>query len=83
VSRWYAPYIRSVAGGLNEDVLTREPRYFQSSDGRYVASGHKNGSVYVFSNESGRLVHNLPGTCGFFNGPVRRRLGKSRPVGLR
>lgn len=33
----------------------------QSTDGRLVASGHENGSVYVFNNATGRLLHSLPG----------------------
>jgi len=33
----------------------------QSGDGRLVASGHENGSVYIFNNDSGRMVHSLSG----------------------
>ena len=33
----------------------------QTGDGRLVASGHENGSVYIFNNDSGRMVHSLPG----------------------
>jgi superkiller protein 8 len=33
----------------------------QSRDGSFTASGHENGSVYVFNNESGRLAHSLAG----------------------
>lgn len=36
--------------------------YRQSVDGRFTASGHENGSIYVFNNETGRLLHSLPGT---------------------
>ncbi|CAL8582474.1 Ski complex subunit Rec14 [Xanthoria parietina] len=32
-----------------------------SVDGRYTASGHENGGVYVFNNDTGRLLHSLPG----------------------
>lgn len=32
-----------------------------SLDGKYTASGHQNGAVYVFNNESGRLQYSLPG----------------------
>ncbi|CAF9931923.1 MAG: hypothetical protein HETSPECPRED_008218 [Heterodermia speciosa] len=32
-----------------------------SLDGRFTASGHENGSVYIFSNDTGRLLHSLPG----------------------
>jgi len=38
-----------------------------STDGRLVASGHANGSVYVFNNDSGRMVHSLPGTVISFS----------------
>ncbi|KAL8894069.1 MAG: hypothetical protein Q9192_004644 [Flavoplaca navasiana] len=32
-----------------------------SADGRYTASGHENGGVYIFNNDTGRLLHSLPG----------------------
>ncbi|KAF2846279.1 WD40 repeat-like protein [Plenodomus tracheiphilus IPT5] len=32
-----------------------------SRNGSFTASGHENGSIYVFNNESGRLVHSLAG----------------------
>lgn len=32
-----------------------------SNDGELTASGHASGSVYVFSNSTGRLLHSLPG----------------------
>ncbi|KAL9008755.1 MAG: hypothetical protein Q9173_006152 [Seirophora scorigena] len=32
-----------------------------SVDGRYTASGHENGGVYIFNNDTGRLLHSLPG----------------------
>ncbi|KAL8744919.1 MAG: hypothetical protein Q9190_002900 [Brigantiaea leucoxantha] len=32
-----------------------------SLDGRYTVSGHENGGVYVFNNDSGRLLHSLAG----------------------
>lgn len=31
-----------------------------SLDGKYTASGHQNGAVYVFNNQSGRLQYSLP-----------------------
>ena len=31
----------------------------QSSDGRFVASGHDNGGIYIFDNQTGRLRHSL------------------------
>ena len=33
----------------------------QSVDGRFTASGHENGAVYIFNNDTGRLAHSLPG----------------------
>ena len=40
-----------------------ELRYhFQSADGRFTATGHENGGIYIFDNSSGRMVHSLPGT---------------------
>ncbi|KAL8960109.1 MAG: hypothetical protein Q9193_003134 [Seirophora villosa] len=32
-----------------------------SVDGRHTASGHENGGVYIFNNDTGRLLHSLPG----------------------
>ncbi|KAI4679891.1 hypothetical protein J4E81_010296 [Alternaria sp. BMP 2799] len=32
-----------------------------SRNGTYTASGHENGSIYVFNNETGRLAHSLSG----------------------
>ncbi|KAH8596485.1 WD40-repeat-containing domain protein [Bisporella sp. PMI_857] len=32
-----------------------------SRDGRFTASGHENGGVYVFNNDTGRLLYSLPG----------------------
>lgn len=32
-----------------------------SRDGKYTASGHQNGAVYVFNNDTGRLQYSLPG----------------------
>ena len=33
-----------------------------SLDGKYTASGHQSGAVYVFNNQTGRLQFSLPGT---------------------
>jgi len=33
----------------------------QSPNGELTASGHQNGSVYIFNNATGRLVHSLSG----------------------
>ncbi|KFY43488.1 hypothetical protein V494_01971 [Pseudogymnoascus sp. VKM F-4513 (FW-928)] len=32
-----------------------------SRDGKYTASGHENGAVYVFDNDTGRMMYSLPG----------------------
>ena len=32
----------------------------QSVDGRFTASGHENGGIYIFNNDTGRLFHSLP-----------------------
>ncbi|KAI9827030.1 MAG: hypothetical protein M1826_006509 [Phylliscum demangeonii] len=32
----------------------------QSADGRLTASGHENGAVYIFNNDTGRMLHSLP-----------------------
>lgn len=34
-----------------------------SRDGKYTASGHKNGAVYVFNNDTGRILYSLSGRC--------------------
>jgi superkiller protein 8 len=33
-----------------------------SADGKLTASGHQNGTVYVFNNNTGRLIYSLTGT---------------------
>ncbi|KAF2461317.1 WD40-repeat-containing domain protein [Lineolata rhizophorae] len=38
-----------------------------SLDGRFTASGHENGGVYIFNNETGRMHHSLQG----LQSPVR------------
>jgi superkiller protein 8 len=35
-----------------------------SRDGRFTASGHENGAVYVFNNDTGRMAYSLPGEHG-------------------
>lgn len=35
-----------------------------SRDGKYTASGHQSGAVYVFNNDTGRLQYTLPGRLG-------------------
>ncbi|TAQ91477.1 hypothetical protein B7494_g246 [Chlorociboria aeruginascens] len=32
-----------------------------SPDGKFTASGHENGGVYVFNNDTGRMLYSLPG----------------------
>lgn len=32
-----------------------------SRDGKFTASGHENGAVYVFNNDTGRMMYSLPG----------------------
>lgn len=32
-----------------------------SRDGKYTASGHQNGAVYIFDNENGRILYSLSG----------------------
>lgn len=34
---------------------------YQSSDGTLMATGHTDGSVYIFSTETGRMPFTLPG----------------------
>lgn len=39
----------------------------QASNGRYIASGHENGGIYIFDRDTGRLKHSLPSLAS----PVR------------
>jgi WD40 repeat protein len=32
-----------------------------SRDGRFTASGHENGGVYIFNNDTGKMLYSLPG----------------------
>lgn len=32
-----------------------------SRDGKYTASGHQNGAVYIFNNDTGRILYSLSG----------------------
>jgi superkiller protein 8 len=34
-----------------------------SKNGKFTASGHQNGTVYVFNNDTGRIVYSLTGMC--------------------
>lgn len=44
-----------------------------SRDGKYTASGHQNGAVYVFDNETGRLVYSLPGRSNLYECRGKKR----------
>lgn len=33
----------------------------KSADGRFTASGHQSGSIYIFSNDTGRMLYSLSG----------------------
>lgn len=46
-----------------------------SRDGRFTASGHENGAVYVFNNDTGRMLYSLPGECSlaFTEGELANR----------
>lgn len=39
-----------------------------SRNGKFTASGHQNGTVYVFNNDTGRLIHSLTSTSR--RGPI-------------
>lgn len=51
----------------------------QSPDGKLVASGHENGGVYIFNNETGRIFHSLPGQLHKF---LEQALADKRITGL-
>lgn len=62
---------------------------FQSMDGRFTACGHESGNIYVFSNDTGRMLHSLPGlvkpvrAIGFSpGGKLLAAAGDARIVGL-
>jgi superkiller protein 8 len=43
-----------------------------SRDGKWTASGHQSGAVYVFNNDTGKIQYSLPGTfCSITSGKVR------------
>lgn len=48
-----------------------------SRDGRFTATGHENGAVYVFNNDTGRMLYSLPGKIILQNGS--EMLMKLRP----
>lgn len=39
-------------------------------DGRFTASGHENGGVYIFNNDTGRLFHSLPGMFVWYDDTI-------------
>lgn len=43
-----------------------------SRDGKYTASGHQNGSIYIFNNDTGRILFSLSGT--YFLWPIASSL---------
>lgn len=46
-----------------------------SANGKLTATGHHNGSVYVFDNSAGHLKYSLSGMCTSYGGPWEMRLG--------
>ena len=67
-------YVTKDSFGLTVDIVRiSHPRphddsdFLQSPDGNLVASGHVNGSVYVFNNTTAKIHHSLRG-----NVPIRR-----------
>ena len=42
-----------------------------SRDGRFTASGHENGGVYIFNNDTGRMLYSLPGKSGYLIWEIR------------
>ncbi len=38
-----------------------------SRDGKFTATGHENGGIYVFNNDTGRMSYSLPGDCCSLN----------------
>jgi superkiller protein 8 len=54
-----------------------------SRDGKYTASGHENGAVYVFDNDTGRMMYSMPGLSPFDSVcPTTLQLTTNTPVGL-
>ncbi|TVY50032.1 Meiotic recombination protein [Lachnellula occidentalis] len=53
-----------------------------SRDGRFTASGHENGAVYVFNNDTGRMLYSLPGeySLAFTEGGLLIRVGLVKAV---
>lgn len=49
-----------------------------SRDGRFTASGHENGGVYVFNNDTGRMLYSLPGKFFLWTRLLRSLLTGSR-----
>ncbi|KJZ80249.1 hypothetical protein HIM_00099 [Hirsutella minnesotensis 3608] len=55
-----------------------------SRDGRYTASGHQNGAVYIFNNDTGRILYSLPGKSrpqpGHADNMLKAQSGLAKPV---
>ncbi|KAG6027889.1 hypothetical protein E4U41_000817 [Claviceps citrina] len=57
-----------------------------SRDGKYTASGHQNGAVYIFNNDTGRALYSLsglakPARCVTFS-PASTRLAAAGDAGI-
>ena len=54
----------------------------ESVDGRFTASGHENGGVYIFNNDTGRLLHSLLGERRFpgLGSIILTKSGMVKPV---
>lgn len=48
-----------------------------SRDGKYTASGHQNGAVYIFNNDTGRILYSL---SGMVSGAVTRKTNRLKDV---
>lgn len=53
-----------------------------SRDGKFTASGHQNGAIYIFNNDTGRILYSLSGTLpqnyhGFYERLTNTRPGKA------
>lgn len=44
-----------------------------SRDGKYTASGHQNGSVYIFNNDTGRVLYSLSGKSNILLNAAHRQ----------
>ncbi|OKL60318.1 hypothetical protein UA08_04360 [Talaromyces atroroseus] len=53
-----------------------------SSDGKYIASGHQSGSIYMFSNETGRLIKPVRAVAFSPGGKLLAAAGDSKVIVL-